>query len=151
MNWDVFHGESSREFLHRLPLHRFYTFLCGESRCKCQGLFICRRTTATGKIANNGLRSVPYTIEMWVMWPKEQKFVYTRMEAVRWIERRGAFLWGTQGFNGAPKRRTKFGVILGRRHNETFPLSSITVRHFALYFSHTRVSINRADLNMNLR
>jgi len=38
----------------------------------------------TGKIANNGLR--PFhgrTIEMWVMQPKEQKFVYIRKEAVR--------------------------------------------------------------------
>lgn len=58
MNWDIFHVESSRGFCIDVPLRRLYvyTFRCGRSRCKYVDPFICRWMTATGKIANNGLR-----------------------------------------------------------------------------------------------
>ncbi|XP_012339001.1 thyrotroph embryonic factor isoform X2 [Apis florea] len=38
-----------------VPLHGLYMVRCGRSRCKYVDPFICRQTTTTGKIANNGL------------------------------------------------------------------------------------------------
>lgn len=122
-----------------VPLHGLYMVRCGRSRCKYVDPFICRQTTTTGKIANNGLvlhhRNVGYVA-------KRAKICILERRRCGWIERRDAFLWVTRHFNGASKR-TKFGVILGRRHNE-YAISSITglprCSSFFPYFSHTRAS-----------
>lgn len=126
-----------------VPLYDLYMFQCGRSRCKYVNLFICHQTT-TGKIANNGLalhhRNVGYVA-------KGAKICILERRRCGWIERRDAFLWVTRHFNGASKR-TKFGVILGRRHNE-YAISSITGLHrrssFFPYFSHRISRENSQD------
>lgn len=128
-----------------VPLHGLYMVRCGRSRCKYVDPFICRQTTTTGKIANNGLvlhhRNVGYVA-------KRAKICILERRRCGWIERRDAFLWVTRHFNGASKR-TKFGVILGRRHNE-YAISSITglprcSSFFSLFFSHSSFRENSRE------
>lgn len=132
--------------VHPIPLH-----------C-CARLYLCERATdASGerihpspgprrsreKSQITGCGRFTGTIEMWVMQPKEQKFVYTRKEAVRWIERGGAFIRMTS-FNRRPEWTTKFGVIASidimrhrRRHiwsNCSFALT-IFIFYFVTYLS----------------
>lgn len=139
MNWDIFHVESSRRFAWT---YRYIVYICfdvvGADANTCIYSSVVGMTT-TGKIANNGLalhhRNVGYVA-------KGGKICIPERRRCGWIERRDTFLWMTRHFNGASKR-TKFGVILGRRHNE-YAISSITGLHrrpsFFPYFSHTRAS-----------
>lgn len=135
----TFSTSNRREDSHGRTVISFVYVRCSRSRWKCMDPFICRQMTTTGKIANNGLalhhRNVGYVA-------KRAKICILEKRRCGWIEHRDAFLWMTQHFNGASKR-TKFGVILGRRHNE-YAISSITGLHrrssFFPYFSHTRAS-----------